>query len=73
MNDAPHGVVVTLLDGTRVPCELAYVGVNDEGVREWETTTVFQIGPGCSPPASITAALIPPGCAIAIRCSDDDR
>jgi len=68
--DAPHGVVVTLLDGTVVPCELAYVGYR-EGARTWETTTTFQIGPGFSPPANITAELIPPGCAIAIRCSDE--
>jgi len=68
--DAPHGVVVTLLDGTRVPCELAYVGYV-EGVRTWETTTVFRTGPGLSPPKMIEAELIPPGCAISIRCSDD--
>lgn len=40
--NAPSGVVVTYQDGTRVPCEIYYVGII-ENLHTWLTTQAFDI------------------------------
>lgn len=39
---APSGVVVTYRGGTRVPCEIYYVGII-EGLHTWLTTQAFDV------------------------------
>jgi hypothetical protein len=37
--ERPQGVEVVHADGSSVPCELAYLGADDEGIHQWEIAT----------------------------------
>lgn len=40
--DRPVGVfIVNQATGRRMPCELAYAGIDDEGLHEWQVGALF--------------------------------
>jgi hypothetical protein len=42
----PQGVAVHHADGTITPCELAYQGINNEGVTVWKVATKVRFNDG---------------------------
>jgi hypothetical protein len=44
--ERPTNVRVVKSDGTVIPCELAYQGINDQGCHEWSIATEVNLREG---------------------------
>lgn len=43
---SPEDVRVRLPDGREIPCELQYVGLNEDGLHEWKAVSEVPFRPG---------------------------
>lgn len=66
--ERPQGVRVIRADGSVIPCELAWVGIDEDGMAEWEISTTVNFRQG----DSLKVATLPPRTSIIMPTGDVD-
>lgn len=68
MPEAPQGVVLRYPDGSIVPCELTYEGVDDEGLHAWVVVNARWT----TPAAQLMCSVLPGRTRIRIEMTDGE-
>jgi hypothetical protein len=65
--DPPRGVYLIHPDGSETTCELAYQGVDEHGLHEWQVTTRMHAGD------ELRCAVLPDHTTLTVPVADDVR
>jgi len=61
----PRGARYLLVDGSTLPLELSYAGLDEDGIHVWQVATPIPLG------AVVQVDVLPPNCAVAFPVPDE--